>query len=202
MKEPRRDKKPPNPPGDGPPDPGIVKRGRPAAQPGFGAPRPPVADRCRDCEVISLTLSTSGGPTITDPGTAGRKTAYLTVKENEPALTIKANTRPADCPCVWSQVGIDYVEILTGAAARTKRRHFKFDQVIERVTVDPLTGRSPYITLANCTITFNIDALNKDLRAGINTGKPVFVQGVVVDLIVRVKCGRNDRVIIVNVTDA
>jgi len=151
--------------------------------------------------VVSLNLATSGAPSITELQDGGR-VGYVTVKENEPALTIKANTRPPNCPCKWSLVGIEYVEVLTGAAAQLKRRNFQFHQLIETITINPANPQNPYITVNNCTLTINIKSLNDDLRRGINTGRPPFSQGVVVRLGVRVKCGTKAVQLIINVADA
>lgn len=182
------------------PQAGVGKGQRPGAPPRFGA-APKTVDRCRNCRITSLVLATTGAPSITQPQVV-RKVGFVTVKENEPELTIRATTAPPECPCVWSLVGVEYVEILTGAAAKMKRRNFHFHQIIETITIDPANPRNPYASVNGCTLKIKIKDLNDDLRAGINTGKSPFAQGVVVRLGVRVKCGTTPVTLLINVADA
>jgi len=179
--------------------PGVAKGPKAEAAPEFRGGGHTV-ERCRSCRIASLRLSTSGAPSI-EQLQATKQVGYVTVKENEPALTITAGTEPHDCPCTWSLVGIEYVEVLTGAAARLKRQNFQFSQLIETITVDPANARNPYVTVNNCTMTIKIKDINDDLRQGINTGKPLS-QGVVVRIGVRVKCGTEPVKLIINIVDA
>jgi hypothetical protein len=178
---------------------GGAKKGQPAPKK-RPAKAGPADVPCLDCQITQLVLSATQR-SIFDPGTAG-KIGLINIREDEPLLRIRAVPSDSKCPCSWSNVEIEYVEVLTGAAKRMKRRHFKLAQLLETINVDPANPRNPYFAVTGCTMRIRIADINTDLRNGINTGKPPFSQGVVTRLTLAVKCGGTPVELRINYLDA
>ena len=170
---------------DGRPVPGV-KKGPPLQQPEFRDQRPSTTD-CRNCVISRVRITTADArPLLFDPATAG-DFGRIGVADNERAITLVATPNPRNCPCHWSNVEVQYVVVLTGAARRMKRSQFKLSQLVQPMVLDPRSN--PYVTVTNCTCTIAISDLDRDLRAGINTQRD-FYQGVPMAVLIAVKCGR------------
>ncbi|MGQ0761550.1 MAG: hypothetical protein ACT4OT_05980 [Acidobacteriota bacterium] len=169
-----------------------VKKGKPVDVPPRDFPRPRGGSRlnCSKCKITSVN---------NQQVPAGKTNAVAYIAEDTKTFTITATRQPADCSCTWSNVNIEFVAIATGAAARIKRKNFKFDQIVEIVTVNP-NRRNPYFTVNECSLTLKISQLNDDLRRGINT-ENVFFQGVVTLIKVGVKCNSMIFTLYLNITD-
>jgi hypothetical protein len=176
---------------DGPIKQGLQK-GAPERLPRGAMVAGPTQDGCRNCVIRALN-------NVPFPPRTTTATAF--VADNAPPYVITASPNPPACPCTWSnEIYIEYVAVLTGAAGRLKRKNMQFPQVLERIKLNPRDPQNPYVTIAGCTLTIDIAALNTDLRAGINT-QHAFFQGVVTQLKLGVKCNGTYRTILINVTD-
>ena len=178
-------------PGKGPVIAGL-KKGKPVDVPAEDFPRRRGGVRlnCSKCRITSVN---------NQQVPPGKNNAVAYIAEDSTSFTIAATRQPADCPCIWSNVNIEFAAIATGAAARIKRKDFKFDQILEIVTVNP-NRRNPYFTINDCSLTLGISQLNDDLRKGINT-ENVFFQGVVTLIKVGVKCNSKIFTLYLNITD-
>lgn len=178
-------------PGKGPVIEGL-KKGKPIPVPAGDFPRPRGGARldCRNCKITSVN-----GQQVP----AGKNNATAFVAENTATFTISATRQPAACPCVWSNVNIEFAAIATGSAKLLKRKNFKFDQVLDVVKINP-NRPNPYFTINDCTLTLKISRLNDDFRDGINT-ESVFFQGVITLIKVGVKCNSKIFTLYLNITD-
>ncbi|HEX5702838.1 MAG TPA: hypothetical protein VFX97_06545 [Pyrinomonadaceae bacterium] len=170
-----------------------LKKGEPIPVPAKAFPRRRGGPRlnCRNCRITSV----NGQPV---PAGKNNATAYIT--ENTNTFDIRATRQPADCPCTWSNVNIEYVAIAIGTiATRLKRKDFKFDQILEVAQINP-NRPNPYFTVNECTLTVKISQLNDDFRNGINTSG-LFIKGVVTLIKVGVKCNSKIFTLYLNITD-
>lgn len=148
-------------------------------------------ERCRNCRITAING-------INFP--PGKNTARVNITENTALFTLTSTPNPETCPCKWSEVGVEYVAVLTGAAKILKRKSFTMPQIIELIKIDPNNSNNPYFTINNCQLSMKIKDLNTDLRNGINA-QHAFFQGVPMSITVKVKCNSHVRTIVVEITD-
>jgi hypothetical protein len=167
-----------------------IKKGEPIPVPPGAFPPLPGPNNCKNC-----TITTINGQQV-GPGRNG----VAFISEDTKEFTLTATRNPANCPCNWSNVNIEYVAVATGSAKNLKRKNFKFDQLLQVITINGNDPRNPYITINNCVLTIKISQLNKDLRDGINTQR-VFFKGVVTLVKLGVKCNGRIVTLYLNITD-
>src|SRR5687767_5414358 len=100
-------------PGKGPVIEGL-KKGKPIEVPveDFPPRRGGVRVDCSQCKITSVN---------NQQVPAGKKNAVAYIAENTKTFTINATRQPSDCPCIWSNVNVEFAAIATGAAAQIKR---------------------------------------------------------------------------------
>ena len=91
-----------------------IKKGKPVPIPPVAFPPVRGRDDCKNCKITAIN-----GQQVR----SGRNGVAF-ISEDTEQFTLTATRNPADCPCTWSNVNIEYVAVATGSAKNLKRKNF------------------------------------------------------------------------------
>ena len=170
---------PQQPPQQGKPPPD----GAPPPDPDDG-PDPPPPHDCSDCEIVQVQ------PAPPFPG--GRRTslrAQYGVAAN-PRIVFTAVASDPACPCEWNnRFQIAGHRIATGHTMLTRETlNAGLSPLIETLT-PRLDQLQPFFTVAGCTLTIEVEALDQSLRQGIGLANNV----VMIEMGLQVRCSPKGR---------